>query len=349
MDLHIKRQFGGKITSKDIKTFSQSEHWNDGKFHNLETTDMTFHLKDIPKILFQTMVSKGEKHPKKPLPILPFNQNEFLSADSTPKFIWYGHSAILIRMENKTIAIDPMLGGNAAPISPFPMKRFSKNTLRFIDDFPEIDVLLMTHDHYDHLDYYSIQKLAPKVKTFFVALGVKRHLVKWGIPSEKISEFDWWDEQKSENITFTFTPTRHFSGMGTKDRFQSLWGGWVLQTDKHKIWFSGDGGYGKHFKTIGTHFGGFDFAFMECGQYSQFWPHIHLFPEETIRAAMDAKAQKIMPVHCGGFALAQHAWKEPFQRFVEAAKEQNMLYMLPKLGELTTHTGTITKKWWEVL
>ena len=195
---------------------------------------------------------------------------------------------MLMRVNNKTILIDPMLGPDAAPIAPFKSKRFSESTLSLIDQFPEIDLLLLSHDHYDHLDLASIKKLKPKVKQYYVALGCGRHLEHWGIDPVQIREFDWWDNASFEAINITFTPSRHFSGRGLRDRFKSLWGGWVFKTETESIYFSGDGGYGKHFKEVGEKLGPFDFGIMECGQYNEQWHQIHMYPEEAIQAAIDA-------------------------------------------------------------
>lgn len=226
---------------------------------------MDISLASLPKLLYKQIFDRKGREPKAKLPILPFDRNAFLTPSDKAKFVWYGHSVVLMRMNNKTILIDPMLGNDTSPIAPFATKRFSENALNVIDDFPEIDLLILTHDHYDHLDLDSIEKLKPKVKQYFVALGVERHLVKWGIPEAKITEFDWWDMQTFADISITFTPTRHFSGRGLTDRAKSLWGGWAFKTETENIWFSGDSGYGEHFKTVGEKLGPFDFAFMECG------------------------------------------------------------------------------------
>ena len=232
-------------------------------------------------------------------------------------------------------------------IAPIPTKRFSENTLDLIDEFPEIDLLLMTHDHYDHLDYASIQKLKTKTKQYFVALGVKRHLVRWGVQPELITEFDWWQAHNLDEVKVTFTPTRHFSGRGLTDRLKTLWGGWFFDSGIEKIWFSGDGGYGSHFKTIGDRLGPFDFAFMECGQYNEDWRPIHLFPEEAVQAAIDAGAKKAMPVHWAGFNLSyQHTWKEPAEVFTNSAKEKKLEYALPTLGELFKTDTILQERWW---
>jgi L-ascorbate metabolism protein UlaG (beta-lactamase superfamily) len=251
-------------------------------------------------------------------------------------------------MNNKTLLIDPMLGSNASPIAPFATKRFSENTLDIIDNFPEIDLMLLTHDHYDHLDFDSIKKLKPKVKKYFVALGVARHLIKWGISESDITEFDWWDHHTFESIAVSFTPTRHFSGRGLTDRAKSLWGGWAFKTANENIWFSGDSGYGKHFKTIGEKLGPFDFAFMECGQYNENWHHIHMYPEESVQAALDAKVQKVMPVHWAGFSLSQHTWTDPVERFNAACDKVKLNHITPELGKQFSINESIEEThWWQ--
>lgn len=342
------KQFGGKLSKSLIVEYSQSPNWRAGRFQNLETTEAVPGFFKIPQIIYKQLTNRKKKEPDTALPVAPFSVDAFLAADEKPKFIWYGHSVVLLRMNGKTLLIDPMLGPDCTPIAPFPTKRFSENTLQFIDDFPEIDLLLLTHDHYDHLDYASIQKLKAKTKKYFVAKGVKRHLLSWGVDDARITEFDWWDKRSFEGIQITFTPTRHFSGRGLQDRFKSLWGGWAFQTKAANVWFSGDGGYGKHFKEIGNQLGPFDFAFMECGQYCEDWALLHLFPDESVRAAMDAKVNKAMPVHWAGFALSyQHDWYEPAVQFVEAAIHQSLAYTLPELGKVTDLSSAETAYWWD--
>lgn len=340
-------QFGGKANATYKNTYAKSSNWKEGKFMNLEETKMEFSFRNMPELLKKQFFEREDREPKQKIPIIPFQKDSFSSASERAKFIWYGHSVVLMKLNGKTILIDPMLGPNAAPIAPFPVKRFSDHTLALIDEFPEIDLLLMTHDHYDHLDYASIKKLKPKVKHYFAALGVGRHLEKWGIDKAKITEFDWWDQEVFEEIQITFTPTRHFSGRGLTDRAQGLWGGWTFKTATESIYFSGDGGYGNHFKEVGERLGPFDFGFMECGQYNKNWHQIHMYPEESIQAGMDAKAQLIMPVHWAGFALALHTWYDPVNRFVAEAEKRNVSLMTPRIGEMIALDGEIRlDKWW---
>ncbi len=216
-----------------------------------------------------------------------------------------------------------------------------------ISDFPEIDVVLLTHDHYDHLDFASFQKLKPKVKQYFVALGLGRHLMDWGIDKNDITEFDWWENKLFANINITFTPSRHFSGRGLRDRFKSLWGGWTLKTENENIYFSGDGGFGNHFKEVGEKLGPFDFGFMECGQYNELWHLMHMYPEESVHAGMEAKVKMIMPVHWGAFSLAMHAWSDPVDRFVDEAIKCKINYIVPRLGDLIDlNQDASSIKWW---
>ena len=343
----MRKQFGAKPKKRDLERYSKSENWRGGRFLNLEKTGMSLNIQDIPKLLYKQFCEKAGREPERPIPIVPFDKSDFLKDSERTRMIWYGHSVLLFRINNQTILIDPMFGNNAAPISPFSITRFSKNVLNIIDDLPEIDLALISHDHYDHLDYNSINKIGSKVRNFGVALGVSRHLQKWNIAPEKIREFDWWDKVNFEGIEITFSPTRHFSGRGLQDRAKSLWGGWSFKTNHENIWFSGDSGYGEHFKEIGERLGPFDLGIMECGQYNEKWHQIHMFPEESIEAALDAKAKKIMAVHWAGFALAQHHWKDPIERFLFKAEKEDIPMLKPKPGEIFDVATKHSRNWWE--
>ncbi len=342
-----KKQFGGKLTDELKKKYASSPQWLDGEFKNLEHTSMSFSFQTLPKLLYKQFFDKAGREPESPLPVAPFEVTRFLLPSDQAKMIWYGHSACLMRIKDKTLLVDPMLGPDAAPIAPFKSERYSKDTLAMIDHFPEIDLLLLTHDHYDHLDLASIEKLIPKVKKYFVALGASRHFEKWGVERELITEFDWWQEDHLDDIRITFTPSRHFSGRGLGDRNKSLWGGWVIRTSDENIYWSGDGGYGSHFKEVGKRLGPFDFGLMECGQYNENWHQIHMFPEESVQAAIDAGAKKAMPVHWGSFSLAQHTWWDPVVRFAKAAKEKELRIITPALGDLFSYIENIDFPWWE--
>lgn len=340
-------QFGGKLTPHLINQYAQSPNWYQGRFENLETTTMNVNLWTMPKLIYQQFRGRTQRAPAKPIPVLDFDRQNFLAPGENIKLIWYGHSAILLKIGPHIIFIDPMLGPDASPIAPIPTKRFSLDTLDLISALPQIDLVLISHDHYDHLDYESIQRLKSKTKYFLVALGVQRHLERWGIEPSRIKEFDWWDAFNLGELSITFTPTRHFSGRGVTDRARSLWGGWAIHSPYGRVWFSGDGGYGSHFKTIGEKLGPFDFAMMECGQYNALWHLIHLSPEETVRAAQDAQAKTIMPVHWAGFLLAPHHWLDPINRFTAAAHAQSQDYVTPSIGQMFSIAEPLQNTWWE--
>ncbi len=341
----LRLQFGGKVTKALKDRYIQSPNWTGKLFSNLVETSLYIPITAIPKLVYNQFFKKKGRLPLVSLPIKVFDKVAFLAPSQSTKFVWFGHSVVLLRMNGKSILIDPMLGQDASPIAPFKTKRFSQGTLDLIDKLPEIDLVLLTHDHYDHLDLESILKLKGKVKQYWVALGCARHLKAWGVNCV-IKEFGWWSSLKFDDIEITFTPTRHFAGRGFTDRNKSLWGGWVLKTSTENIYFSGDSGYGDHFKMVGEKLGPFDFGFMECGQYHKLWHPIHMFPSESVQAGIDAGVKKMMPVHWGGFALALHHWKTPVDTFVKAATSKDVRYLTPELGELVNVNENRSSNWW---
>ncbi len=341
-------QFGARPGKQDLIRYSKSDNWQDGKFVNLIATTMSISLKTMPGLIKKQLTGRALRAPKTPIPIIPFDKESFTQPNKAPKFIWYGHSVLLLQFNGKNLLIDPMLGPDASPVGPFRTKRFSENSLEVIDSLPRLDAILLTHDHYDHLDLKSIRKLKSKTDTFFVGLGVGRHLERWGVPHEQITEFDWWQNTSFEGIEITYTPSRHFSGRGTTDRAKSLWGGWVFKSENNSIYWSGDGGYGEHFKEVGKRLGPFDIGFMECGQYNELWHQIHMYPEESVHAAIDAGAAQAVPVHWAGFTLAPHNWTDPIERFTAEAERNKYPIITPKIGEVVTlENSHRQEQWWD--
>ncbi|MCL4138462.1 UNVERIFIED_CONTAM: hypothetical protein GTU68_034280 [Idotea baltica] len=228
-------------------------------------------------------------------------------------------------------------------------KRYSKELPINIEQLPAIDLVLFSHDHYDHLDYQSILLLKDKVKQFYVPLGLGAHLEKWGVSPERIKELDWWEEANFEGLQLACTPARHFSGRGLGDRFTTLWASWVIKGKYDNIYFSGDSGYGPHFKEIGEKYGPFNFSMMECGQYNERWDNIHMMPEETVQASIDIKAKQMMPIHWGAFTLAMHPWQESVERATAAAEKMNVKMVLPQIGQTISinEEPLPTERWWE--
>lgn len=338
-------QFGGKTIGKDFERIENSVNFN-GKdaFKNVENTleSTGFKLSTIPKFFFG-----GENLiPESTLPQKILTKAYFETKLEQPRITWFGHSTLFIEMEGMNIFIDPMLGEVPAPHPFLGNSRFNKELPISIENLSEIDLVLISHDHYDHLDYESILQLKDKVKMFYVPLGIKAHLTEWGVADDQIKEFDWWENSNLNGIEFVSTPARHFSGRGFK-RNTTLWCSWVIKSQNNSIFFSGDSGYGKHFKEIGDKYGPFDFAMMECGQYNEQWAQIHMAPEETIQASVDVQAKTMMPIHWGAFKLALHEWTDPIERSTKKAKELNVKMATPIIGEaIIIDANYPSTKWW---
>jgi L-ascorbate metabolism protein UlaG (beta-lactamase superfamily) len=250
-----------------------------------------------------------------------------------PVIVWFGHSSYLIHSKGTNILVDPVFSGHASPMRGM-IKAYPGANEYQAEDMPVIDLLIITHNHYDHLDTKTVAKLQHKIKAVYTPLGVGKSIA--GCCNNKqlhITEMDWWEtENVTSNITLSATPARHFSGRGLK-RAGSLWASFVLKMHDYNIYLGGDSGYDTHFKTIGEKYGPFDLAILECGQYGKDWPFIHMFPEETVQASLDLKAKVLLPVHWGKFTLANHAWNEPIQLLVRAAAAEGMAITTPQQGE----------------
>jgi len=348
--MNLSPQFGGKAKGQRLARMQQSPNYADGQFQNPVETNMDIGFKGYVKMINSRLFDKTEnQRPDRELPVVPVDPAKLSTrSDSATVLTWFGHSAFLVEIDGKRLLLDPMLGKIASPISFLGPTRFTDTLPISIDDLPEIDAILISHDHYDHLDYPSIQKLADKTGHFFVALGVGAHLERWGVPAEKITEMDWWQEASFEGLTFVATPSRHFSGRGFSDRMQTLWTSWVIQGQRDNIFFSGDTGYFDGFKEIGAKYGPFDITLMECGQYNELWPNIHMMPEQTVQAHLDLKGKLLMPIHWGSFALAMHSWTDPIERVSKRARELRVPMTTPRIGEPIILDRSIPRTaWWE--
>ncbi len=285
--------------------------------------------------------------PSSPLPSV---KNELGSlTPGKQQLVWFGHSSYLVSSNGFTILVDPVFSGNASPFSFF-AKAFEGSNIYAAEDMPEIDLLLLTHDHYDHLDYSTVCKLDHKVKRIVTSLGVGQHLEYWNIDPQKITELNWWEEIiVTDQVKLTATPARHFSGRGTR-RGKTLWSSFVIDVHGTRIFAGGDSGYDQSFRKIGEKFGPFELAILENGQYNKNWPYIHMMPEEVVMAAKDLGAEYLIPVHWGKFALALHDWNEPANRVVKAARLASQHIITPRIGEIVTLGEKRSwPEWWETV
>ena len=336
------------ICKNGKKDYSSSENFRDGKFQNQHPVSLNMSFKDMVDSAKKYFKPEEEASPKNMLPVEKVDLAS-LSDTQEPQIVWYGHSTFFIRMNGKNLLLDPMLGDVPAPKSWLGKPRFSNTLPLTADELPKLDAVIISHDHYDHLDKETIKQIKDKIDVFYTPLGVSKHLEDWGVAPERIRELDWWQEIKLDDLTFTCAPSQHFSGRGLADGKSTLWCSWIIASEDYKIYFSGDGGYNTHFAEIGEEYGPFDIALMECGQYNEKWMEIHMFPEQTVQAAIDVRAKVLMPIHWGGFNLAEHTWKEPIERAVSKADELNIPMVTPGIGQVLTLNKEgeySTEKWW---
>lgn len=341
----LLKTIGAYPTGRRLQKIQNSPNYKNNSFQNLVETPMRPADVSMTTLLKDFFFNRSKQaNPSHPLPFIKTSLKRI--NNSEPTIVWFGHSGYLINIKGKNILVDPTFSGNASPFS-FMIKAFDGSNEYAVADMPDIDLLLLTHDHYDHLDHKTVTELIPKVKQVYCSLGVGSHLEYWGYSEEIIKEFDWWDTHSFGDIQFTAAPARHFSGRGTK-RGQSLWSSFILKTEDHSIYLGGDSGYEEHFKTIGEKYGSFDIAILECGQYNTMWPNIHMMPEQVVQASIDLKAKVLLPVHWAKFSLALHSWDEPIKRVVKKADELGVKITTPRIGEpVILNSPYPNAKWWQ--
>ncbi|SDO17923.1 MBL fold metallo-hydrolase [Alkalicoccus daliensis] len=339
--VNVHPGFGKGPDKKERNTFRSLPNIQKGRFVNEKTSNMEMNAADLYSFLKDSLQKREERSPAGDLLLA------YTDWKRENSITWFGHSTFYITIGDFKILVDPMLGPAASPVSFLGSRRYTGSLLHLIEEMPEIDVVLLTHDHYDHLDYPSIQKLHSKVRRFLVPLGVGAHLKRWGVEAEKITELNWWEETKEEGILFALTPSRHFSGRGMLNRDHTLWGGWAVLAENTRLYISGDGGYGPHFKKIGAAYGPFDLTMMEGGQYDDRWNWVHMRPEEAVQGHKDVHGRKMMLAHWGGFTLAYHSRKEPVERALKAAEAQEVELLTPAVGStVSIHEPAPQPKWW---
>lgn len=342
------------VASVDTESLAGFSQYKNGRFYNSKTFEQPGFMKTLA--IFKRYFTEPAKD-KVPLKAVPVEQVSRAQLDALPDndlhFIKLGHSSILLKVYGEYWLLDPVFSERASPFSFLGPKRFHQTPIR-LDELPDIDKVLISHNHYDHLDKASVKKLVAKTKQFLVPLGVETDLQKWGVAAENIKRFDWWQELETHNSLIAFTPTQHFSGRGIGDSNTTLWGSWVIKTAAGSIYFSGDSGYFDGFKQIGKQYGPFDIAFIETGAYDNDWAHIHMTPEQSVQAYLDLNGRVMVPVHNGTFDLAFHSWYDPLERVNTAAGASGAVLLTPVFGQpisitsLSQHVETNTK-WWRKL
>ena len=330
----------GKVPDKSERAEleKRSKHYDDGQFHNENA---------VATMTGDAYPSSDRKIPKT---LLRAKKPAFLT-DPQPgdlSFTWLGHSSFLLQVGTLNILVDPVFSNRSSPVQFAGPKRFSELPLT-VDKLPEIDVLFISHDHYDHLDYHLIRELKDQVGAVIVPLGVDAILKGWGVDTEKIYTLDWWDSVEIGGIRFTLTPSQHFTGRNPLKGNSTLWGGLYLNDGAHRVYYTGDGGYNGVFGTVRERLGAPELMLAECGQYDTAWANIHMFPEETVQAGIDAGTEWLVPIHWGSFSICNHAWDDPIRRVTAAAENRGLSLATPQIGQTVTFSeiASFMERWWE--
>jgi L-ascorbate metabolism protein UlaG (beta-lactamase superfamily) len=302
---------------------------------------------DSKRSIFSLFFGGKDKVPNEKLPEVIPDFKEFLGGTNQLKAIWFGHSSFILNIEGKIVLVDPVFG-DAGPIW-FIGSRFQDSVVK-PKDLPPVDYIVISHDHYDHLEMDTMKYYAEKNVKFVVPMGISSYLIGWGIKKENITERGWWEDAKFDGINFTAVPAQHYSGRRGLNGNHTLWSSWIIKTNKHNVYLSGDSGYDIHYKQIGEKYGPFDVAFLDNGQYDESWREIHLLPKESIQAYRDLNAKKYVPVHWGVFHLGFHTWFDPIETITRLARENNVNLVTPKIGQvIDLENGSPNEDWWNRL
>ncbi|ODP34257.1 MBL fold metallo-hydrolase [Pandoraea sp. ISTKB] len=331
-----------------LPAYAESPQHRDGRFRNPSPRPAMGFLAGL-KLFWTVLFDKPRGTvPNQPIPVraMTFSQ---LDAAPDRSLFRLGHSTVLMKLRGEFWITDPVFSKRASPFQWLGPARFHAPPIG-IDDLPPIAGVILSHNHYDHLDRHAVMALADKARRFITPLGVGDQLIAWGIDASKVEQLDWWQSTTVEGLHLTATPAQHFSGRGLTDSDRSLWASWVIRDDDLRVFFSGDTGYFDGFKTIGEKFGPFDITLMETGAYNERWAYVHMQPEETLQAHLDLKGRHLLPIHNGTFDLSMHVWQEPFERIAALAAAQGVSLITPEMGEhvdmRAPHSGSA---WWRMV
>lgn len=335
-------------TLASTPTPAPSPQFHDGKFRN--PVPMHEHsFGEIVSLWWNFMVHKpAGTVPEGAIPVRALSRAELLAAPDNTLFR-LGHSTLLIKLAGEFYLTDPVFSKRASPVQWAGPARFHAPPIA-IEELPPIKAVILSHDHYDHLDEAAVKALDGKTAHFLAPLGVGDRLAGWGIDAAKIHQFDWWQGTEIDGVRFVATPSQHFSGRGLGDRNATLWASWVILHQELRVFFSGDSGYFSGFKDIGAKYGPFDVALLETGAYDKQWPDVHMQPEETLQAFLDLQGKWLVPVHNGTFDLSLHRWQDPFERISALAQARGVALSTPEIGEaldlVQPHPG---RPWWRAV
>ena len=342
-------KFGQTPREARLERMKKSPHFKDGRFHNIHHTPQLTEGNTMLSVTIDFLFNKAPR--RRPIDVIPSIKTDIKNISvNEDVLIWFGHSSYYMQLDGKRFLVDPVFSGNASPI-PGTNTSFKGTDIYTVDDLPDIDYLIISHDHYDHVDYETLGKLKEKTSQVICGLGVGSHFEYWGYPQDIIHEKDW-NETIALDSGFTIytTTARHFSGRGFS-RNNTLWMSYILETPSMKIYIGGDSGYDTHYAEIGKKYGPIDIAVVENGQYDLKWKYIHNLPEEVLQAAVDLRARRMFPVHSSKFLMANHPWDEPLSKVTELNRRYNVPLITPIIGEVVYVKDSTQQfsRWWEGL
>jgi L-ascorbate metabolism protein UlaG (beta-lactamase superfamily) len=327
----------------------RSPQWREGKFRNSVPGSSV--PTGGPKLLREALRRQPDRKPSGPVPVVTAPPSPSPESDSAGSLhiTWYGHASAMVEIEGATVLLDPVWSDRVSPSQLVGPHRLHPVPVP-LSELPTIDAVVISHDHYDHLDLATVMYLAEhQTAPFLVPLGIGAHLERWGVPADRIVELDWHDSTTVAGIRFVLTPARHFSGRGFS-RDQTLWGSWVIAGPSRRVFYSGDTGYFGSFADVGREYGPFDATLVQIGAYGEGWPDIHMTPEDGLRAHLDVRGGLLIPVHWCTFVLAFHAWSEPVERLWQQAKEQGVTLVVPRPGErVDVDAPPEPDPWWQAI
>lgn len=344
--------FGKPASGLRLERMRASRLWSETGFRNIHPQLPGLRNPDVPHpTATQVLFSRGRRAPESPLPTDSPLSAWRRSASSGLRATWLGHSTVLVEIDGYRILTDPVWGHRASPFRMIGPRRFQPVPVR-LSELPDLDLVVISHDHYDHLDYATIVRLARREVRFLTSLGVGAHLEAWGVPSERIIELDWWEsfELPGGELAVHATPSQHFSGRSLGRRNSTLWSSFVIQTAGHRVFFSGDTGLTTEYASIRERFGPMDLVMLEVGAFHPSWGDVHLGPENALHALALLGGGTLLPVHWGTFALAMHDWDEPAEQLLALAPQHGATLLMPRIGEAVEPAqGPRSSAWWRAI
>ncbi len=342
--------FGGSLQGDRAARAHASPQFRGGHFENVVPKTPMTNAVMVDLLKRQFSGNEMRTPPPKCPPVVRLAPENFKDRPAPGlRAIWFGHASVYLEIDGARVMTDPVLSDYASPFPGIGPKRFHPPPVA-LEALPKIDAVVISHDHYDHLDVATVRRLAQSGAHFFLPLGIGAHLERWGVPGAQFTELDWWQSADIAGLKLTSTPARHYSSRALRDGNATLWSSWSIAGPAHRVYFSGDTGFGDHFREIGERLGPFDLSLVKIGSYGpgQGWLDIHMDPEEAVKAHVAVKARRMLPVHWATFNLAFHAWDEPIKRALAAGRQHGIDLVTPRIGEAVAAGATFTSaSWWE--